>query len=196
MLTEGLELPVEPGRIYAGQTGATKWPSGNTGKATLRSRIGSQHVRGRIRGSTFRLTLASSLHRSLGLVPLGPRRLGDDSERLLTEWIMSHLDLAVHPYADPDPLADLEHQVLLRLDPPLNLDGMPRTPVRLRLAERRAVLAAGVPQSESEPTTCANCGKLTTQPNEDGWRYYSTGVGELLPFCIACASREFGLPEN
>ena len=58
-LSRGLGCQVLPGRIYAGQTGATKWPSGTVGRATLRSRISSQHLRGRIRGSTFRLTLAS-----------------------------------------------------------------------------------------------------------------------------------------
>jgi hypothetical protein len=29
--------------------------------------------------------------------------------------------------------------------------------------------------------TCANC----------GWRFYSDGVGELLPFCGLCIAREF-----
>lgn len=63
-LSQGLGERVDAGRIYAGQTGATKWPSGKAGKATLRSRIGGNHLNGRIRGSTFRLTLAAGTRRT------------------------------------------------------------------------------------------------------------------------------------
>ena len=38
---------------------------------------------------------------------------------------------------------DLEARVLERLDPPLNLDGMPPTPLRLRLRELRAIITRG-----------------------------------------------------
>src|SRR3954470_24270540 len=38
-LSAGLGLPVPTGRIYAGLTGATKWPSGKVGTMTLRDRI-------------------------------------------------------------------------------------------------------------------------------------------------------------
>jgi hypothetical protein len=38
-LSGGLAGQVTPGRIYGGQAGATKWPSGKAGGATLRSRI-------------------------------------------------------------------------------------------------------------------------------------------------------------
>ena len=123
--SEGLEHPVPAGRIYAGQAGATRWPSGSPGNATLASRIGANHLRGGIRGSTFRLTLAAILLRPLDLARTAPRRLDPASEHRLSTWIHNHLQIAVHPVADRDPLADLEHRVLLQLDPPLNLDGMP-----------------------------------------------------------------------
>jgi hypothetical protein len=142
-LTQGLELPVEPGRIYAGQTGATKWPSGTVGRATLASRIGSQHIRGRVRGSTFRRTLAAALLGELELAAVGPHILAPESERALTDWIRDHLEVAVHPFADRGRLGDLERSVLARLDPPLNLDGMKPTALRLRLRELRAALARG-----------------------------------------------------
>ncbi len=51
------------------------------------------------------------------------------------------------------------------------------------------------PSRMAEPgsLTCANCS--TTVPELDaeaaGWRYWSDGVGELLPFCPVCAEREF-----
>jgi hypothetical protein len=139
-LTQGLGEPVKAGRIYAGQTGATKWPSAKTGSATLRSRIGSQHVRGRIRSSTFRLTLAASLARSLGLQGTEMRRLEPASEHALSQWIRTHLSVAVYPFPNPDVLGDLEHRVLTRLDPPLNLDGLAANPVRTRLSELRRAL--------------------------------------------------------
>src|SRR4051794_8088654 len=74
-LTTGLGRNVDAGLIYAGQTGATKWPSGKRGSGALRSRIGSQHVRGRIRGSTFRLTVGAALAQTLGLETTGPKKL-------------------------------------------------------------------------------------------------------------------------
>jgi hypothetical protein len=110
---------VEPGRIYAGQTGGTKWPSGATPSTTLRDRIGSNHLRGRIRASTFRLALAAALRNALPLRPTGPKRLDTDSEDMLSDWIRTHLEVAVHPFEDRDALKDLEHRVLLELDPPL-----------------------------------------------------------------------------
>lgn len=53
-----------------------------------------------------------------------------------------HLDVAVHPFADRDALADLERRVLAELDPPLNLDGRQPTVVRVRPSELRRRLAA------------------------------------------------------
>ncbi len=142
-LGDGLSESIAPGRIYAGLTGATKWPSGATGKATLRSRIGSNHLRGRIRGSTFRLTLASALVRPLNLHPVAPKMLTSDSETRLSMWIGEHLEVAVFPFENADALADLEDRVLQRLDPPLNLEGMPDTPVRASLRRLRSAVARG-----------------------------------------------------
>ena len=144
-LTEGLNEPLQPGRIYAGQTGATKWPSGNTGQATLRSRIGSQHMRGRIRSSTFRLTLAAALIESLELRLAGPSRLDPGSEDALSGWISAHLEVAVHPFHDADALGALEDLVLGKLDPPLNLHGRPPTPLRTKLGALRRILVGPAP---------------------------------------------------
>lgn len=168
MLSEGLDAEIAEGRIYAGLTGATKWPSGITGKNTLQKRIGGSHIRGRIRGSTFRLTLASVLRDQLGLIAIGPKLLASRSETALTAWIRQHLSVAVHPFP-ADPLADLEHRVLAHLDPPLNLDGMQSTPVRSRLAELRQVLSHA-------PTT-----RLSTQIGGGPDGYYTVdGDGEQL----------------
>jgi hypothetical protein len=136
-LSRGLGHQVKAGRICAGQTGATKWPSGTTGKATLATRIGGNHLRGRIRSSTFRLTLASALAGPLALARESPRRLDSASEKRLSAWMRKHMQVAVHPFPDRDALGDLEDQVLARLHPPLNLDGMPPTPLREALSRRR-----------------------------------------------------------
>jgi hypothetical protein len=137
-LSAGLGHHVAAGRIYAGQTGATKWPSGAIGKATLAGRIGSNHLRGRIRGSTFRLTLAACLTTPLGLNRVDSKHLDKESEQRLSTWMRKHLEVAVLPFPQRDPLADLEHHVLAKLDPPLNLDGMAVTPLRRTLARLRA----------------------------------------------------------
>ena len=120
---------LEPGRIYAGLTGATKWPSGKVGKMTLGDRIGRNHLRGTIRGSTFRRTLAALLRRRLGLGLGLAGRLTAESEGRLSLWMRDHLAVAVYPFAERDALASLEQEALAALDPPLNLDHMKLTPV-------------------------------------------------------------------
>jgi hypothetical protein len=52
-LSDGLGHQVHAGRIYTAQTGATKWPSGTAGAATLASRIGGSHLHGRIADQHF-----------------------------------------------------------------------------------------------------------------------------------------------
>jgi hypothetical protein len=132
-----------PALIYAGQAGATTNRSRTRRPATLRSRILTNHIRGNIRGSTFRLTIAAVLRAPLRLDVLGPRRLSPESNRRLSEWIGDHLSVVAWPFHDRDALAELEHQVLTTLDPPLNLDGMPPSPVRARLSALRSEIARG-----------------------------------------------------
>jgi hypothetical protein len=60
---------------------------------------------------------------------------------MLSSWIRAHLELAVHPFKDRYALRDLEDQVLLELDPPLNLEGMKVTPLRATLSLLRASLS-------------------------------------------------------
>ena len=111
-LSDGLGHTVGPGRIYAGQTGATKWPSGTTGAMTLAKRIGGNHLNGRIRGSTFRLTLAAILASPQRLTRPAPGRLDRESEQRLSQWMRAHLHVAVHPCPDRDALADLERRIV------------------------------------------------------------------------------------
>lgn len=155
-LGTGLGTDLHAGRIYAGQTGATKWPSGKAGRMTLRERIGGNHLRGTIYGSTFRKTLASALRQPLSPEPAGATRLARESEQALSAWIRKHLQVAVYPFPERDALIDLERQVLARLDPPLNLDGMQPTPLRSLLTARRAEMAAATtdaPSPEAVVTT-------------------------------------------
>jgi hypothetical protein len=151
-LSAGLGLRVGDGLIYAGQTGANKWPSGRVGAGTLHTRIGSQHVRGRIPGSTFRLTLAAALRASQELDLIAPKRLSAGSEQLLSDWIADHLRAAICDHADRDTLADVEHRVLAALDPPLNLEGMTATRCARRCRARgRACRALRQPRSPGGP---------------------------------------------
>jgi hypothetical protein len=142
-LTRGLGQQVRAGRIYAGLTGATKWPSGKTGNATLGARIGRNHLRGNVGSSTFRLTLAAALFRPLALAVSEPKKLGRASEQLLSEWMHKHLTVALHPFAERNALGDLEVRVLSRLDPPLNLEGMGPSALRSALEAARRSIALG-----------------------------------------------------
>jgi hypothetical protein len=134
-LSRGLDLPLEAGRIYAGQAGATKWPSGRASEDTLGTRIGRTHLAGKVRSSMLRLTLASILFDLLDLVVQGPMLLQASSEQALSEWMRAHLSIVVHPHDDRDTLGGLEQAVIQRLDPPLNIeDHIPATSVRQRVA--------------------------------------------------------------
>jgi hypothetical protein len=141
-LSRGLGQRVEAGRTYAGQTGATKWPSGRIGSRTLRGRVGGNHLSGSIRGSTFHRTLAACLLDPFGLEQADAGKLAPAAEKRLSAWMREHLELAVNPFPNRDALGDLEDRVLATLDPPLNLDGMPPTALRTRLTELRRRLTA------------------------------------------------------
>lgn len=128
-LSIGLKHKVQPGLIYAGLAGATKWPSGKTSKQTLWSRIKGNHIGGRHSGSTFRLTLGSLLAATHGW--------NEIDEIALTAWMHDHLRVLALPYEDAATLGRLEHDVLSEIDPPLNLMGMNPSPLRVRLSELR-----------------------------------------------------------
>ena len=67
-LSRASSLTLEAGRIYLGQAGATRWPSGRANTHTLGDRIARTHLTGKVRSSTIRLTLASILFAQLELV--------------------------------------------------------------------------------------------------------------------------------
>lgn len=135
-LSRGLGHPVQPGLIYAGQAGATRWPSGKASGNTLWLRLVGMHLGKKARFSTFRKTLGSILRAERGWSEI--------DEAQLTEWMHDHLRVIALPHTNGDSLGDLEERVLQILDPPLNLRGMVSTPLRQRLRElRRAVAGAG-----------------------------------------------------
>ena len=128
-LSRGLGLLVECGLIYAGLAGATRWPSGKRSNNTLWSRVMTMHLAGNHNSSTFRLTLGAILAQAAGAAYIDEMRL--------TQWMKNHLRIVTIPFEDCDALGHLERDVLVRLDPPLNLQGMQPTPVRRRLKELR-----------------------------------------------------------
>jgi hypothetical protein len=132
-------LPLSP-LIYAGQTGGTTTRSKVQRVATLRSRIGANHLNGNVSSSTFRETLTAVLREPLGLRLEASRRLDRSSNGRLSDWMRQHLSIVTFPVEDRGALAELEHEVLERLDPPLNLMGMPPSEVRARLRQLRSAL--------------------------------------------------------
>lgn len=126
-----------PALIYAGQSGATSRRTGVERVATLRSRIQTNHLNGNVRSSTFRKTLTCLLRDHLGLLVAAPDRLEEASNRAVSGWIRQHLAIATVRVDDRAVLIELEEAVLARLDPPLNLMGMPTTPIRRRLTSLR-----------------------------------------------------------
>lgn len=129
-LSRGLGHAVSPGLIYAGQAGATRWPSGKASSNTLWGRLVGMHLGGQANLSTFRITLAAILSPEWG---------GHDEDQL-TAWMHAHLAVVPVPLADADTLGIVEEAVLARLDPPLNLQHMQRTPLRKELSRLRKAL--------------------------------------------------------
>jgi hypothetical protein len=131
-LAQGLGLPVSHGLIYAGLAGATRWPSGKKSTNTLWLRIAGMHLGGRHEFSTFRRSMGSILANAAGSDQV--------DEPSLTAWMHQHLRVIAAPFDDADTLGRVESAVLEELDPPLNLQGMTSSAVRLRLKQlRRAV---------------------------------------------------------
>jgi len=144
-LSRGLDLPLEAGRIWVGQAGATRWPSGRANSDTLGDRIARTHLQGRVRSSTLRLTLAGILFAQLELVVQASALLQASAEQDLSDWMSAHLSIAVHPHDDRDTLAGLEQAVAQRLEPPLNIeDYLPATSARQSvIALRRRISREG-----------------------------------------------------
>ena len=123
--------------IYAGQAGATSTRSRRTRAATLRSRICTNHLNGNVGSSTFRKTLTAVLLEPLALQLLRAECLDKASNEAVSAWMRVHLRIVTAPYNDRDQLAEVEHALLERIDPPLSLMGMPLTPVRAMLSALR-----------------------------------------------------------
>ena len=130
----GIRLPP---LIYAGQTGATSTRSRRARLATLGSRICTNHLNGNVASSTFRKTLTAVLFEPLSLKLSGPQCLDKTSNAAVSGWMRAHLCLVIAPHPDRERLAEVEHAVLQRIDPPLNLMGMPPTPIRATLSGLR-----------------------------------------------------------
>jgi hypothetical protein len=137
-LSRALGVPVDEGLVYAGQAGATSEGRVTAG-STLRSRIGGGHLRGGIHGSTWRKTLAAVLRDELALA-FDDKDLDPRSQMDLTEWMRSHLRVAIWPISDRSLVAAAESAALAGLDPPLNLMGMSETPTRKALRQLRQAL--------------------------------------------------------
>ena len=143
-LSTGLGLGLQAGRIYVGRAGAASSRAGIPSASTLRSRIGRNHLGGKIRSSTLRRTLASVLLAPLALGLVGPRRLDAASEVKLSEWMRRHLSVAVHGVDSGEHLAELERGVVEVLQPPLNVEHMPPNELRRRLRGLRAIVLHGI----------------------------------------------------
>jgi hypothetical protein len=91
----------------------------------LRRRVVGNHIRGNTAASTFRFALAALLREERGYQPRvrvdarGRRKyvLGPDENNDLSEWQAQHLRVTWAPCGDP---RQLEHEVIQRLEPPLN----------------------------------------------------------------------------
>ncbi|MDP7735104.1 helix-turn-helix domain-containing protein [Mycobacterium paragordonae] len=139
VLGEAVGMALPP-LLYVGQAGATRWPSGKKSAATLLSRIGTQHIRGNARSSTFRLTVSCLLADRMSLVAVSGGKLDAASNAQVSAWIADHLRVVIAPFDDRDSLVKVEKSVVLQLDPPLNLEHCAPSQARTRLTQLRGNL--------------------------------------------------------
>ena len=133
-LSAGAGLPVGQGLVYVGQAGAAGRAS--VSGATLRQRLLRQHLRGDVRSSTWRKSLAAVLSEVLDLRPGEGGRLADASEERLSAWMEEHLSVVALPLVAAT-LLHVESEVVRLLDPPFNLRGAPTSPLRAHLKQHR-----------------------------------------------------------
>lgn len=129
-LAAGLGHRVAPGLVYGGRAGGRR-VSGAVSANTLWGRLSGMHLQGNRDFSTFRLTLAAALRDS---------GAGVADESSLTRWMHEHLRVAVLPLPSEEVLA-AEERLLDLADPPLNLQGRPRTDLRRTLSRLRSSLS-------------------------------------------------------
>lgn len=99
--------------------------------------------------STVRRSFAALLRASLDLHgrprnPKNPARFANfglfpDDDSRLTAWMWLQLSLAAWPTSGDATLRDVEREVVRRLDPPLNIEHLPRASRRELSAARRAM---------------------------------------------------------
>jgi hypothetical protein len=97
-LSHGLGQTVPGGLIYAGQAGATRWPSGTSSRTTMREPIAGMRSGAIAEFSMFRRILAAILRPALDL--------DTENDPQLSGWINTHLGVNPVPAPDPDRLAE------------------------------------------------------------------------------------------
>jgi hypothetical protein len=134
-LTEGdVARPLYVGKAedsFVSRDLRTHFASGRTGQSTVRR--------------SFAALLRESLH--LHGIPRNPEKpghfanfgLSPENDSRLTSWMWSNLSLAVWPTTGALPLRAVEAEVVKRLDPPLNIEYLPRNSRTELSAARRAM---------------------------------------------------------
>ena len=117
---------------------------------------------GRTGQSTVRRSFAALLHDSLDLrgIPRNTKKpghfanfgLSPEGDARLTSWMWRHLSLAVWPTTGAAPLIEIEGEVVRRLNPPLNIEHLPRS-TRRGLSDARRAMADEARQWANEQAT-------------------------------------------
>ena len=150
-LSRGMGHPVSAGLLYAGKAGGHRREAAPS-SATLWGRVVGNHLRGNVRSSTFRQSLAAIL-REAGV--------GDD-EDAVTRWMFAHLRVAMLP-VPPEDVGRLEDELVAAAQPPLNLSGLPRDERRSELTRLRGLLRGTTP---SEPNASARAEETAVSQDE------------------------------
>jgi hypothetical protein len=128
-------LESELGLFYVGIS-----PANSESGQTVRTRVIHNHLSGNLGSSTFRLTLAALLREDLDLHPVERSAkvvLPQAENKQLSDWQQRHLRLTWCSCAEP---WMIEHQVIQRMQPPLNLAANGQHPFHRTLTDARRAL--------------------------------------------------------
>jgi GIY-YIG catalytic domain len=151
-ITEQDALPGVPANLFPGHSLYLLYvgiaPKDDRSRQRLRSWVCSNHMTGNIGSSTFRLSLAALLWRSLAWTPVwrGDRpQLSRDDNRALSIWQTEHLRIGW--VVRPEPWR-YESAVIAGLQPPMNLAENAGHPFHKTMSDARRRLRAGARVTE------------------------------------------------
>ena len=139
----GGRFSIASGLVHVGAAGSVEPGSERTSRATIGGVV-QRDIRGPIRASDVRTTLAAVLSSHLHLQVVRPVLLSKESEQALTDWVAEHMRWSCYPCEDREQLFELFSRIRIGMGSTLSTNAGSDLWLRHRLVElRRSRLETG-----------------------------------------------------